>query len=309
MDYRAAMGIERLAASECFGEGVRIAVLDSGVPQRSQSADEGCLPSEPHLDDPDTYGHATAISSILSGGWGITGICPNACVMYYSVLDGSGNGSVESVVDGIWRAIDDEVDIINLSIGFARTDTCPRALARACDAAYDAGIAMICAAGNDGGAVNWPAALDTTISVGSSDKNGLKTSFSSTGEVDFVAPGMDLGVSTIEGRIKNVCGTSFSTAIVTGVAALLVHGMMDPFGNFGGMEAVKDALRGIAQDVDAPGWDRMTGYGLISGKNSDTTVCMEIKRGFFGRIIAKLQGFFGFGGSTDNKEKINGSIV
>lgn len=304
MDYRAAMGIERLAVMANFGLGVRIAVLDSGVPPRNQMLDESCRPSDPARDAPDRYGHATAIGSILSGGWGITGICPKACVLYYSVLDAQGAGSIQSVAEGISRALDDGVDLINLSLGFARTNTCPKALANACRQAYAAGVAVICAAGNDSGPVNWPAALDTTISVGASDQNGIKTSFSSVGEVDFVAPGVDLGVLTTDGRIRTVCGTSFATAIVTGVAALLVPGLRDSAGSFGGVDAVRRALIAHAQDVDAPGWDELTGYGLISGKIADPTVCMNIRLGFFGKILEKLKGLIGL----SNKENRNGRV-
>lgn len=306
--YVSALGLELLAAASDHGAGVRIGVLDSGTPTPF-----ACINGvRYHVRRPlvfDSLGHSTEIASIMVGGSNIGGICTRSDLWYIPVLDEDGSGSIDSVTKGIYKAIECDVDIINLSLGFARTQTCPKKLERACRDAFDAGKAVVCAAGNDGGSVNWPAALETTISVGSSDKNCLKTSFSSFGEVDFVAPGSELYVQTKDGGVKKVFGTSFSAAIVSGVAALLVAGMHRK-DHSPGMKAVMKALRGIAQDVDAPGWDEMTGYGAIGGnggKNVDPMLCMEIKSGFFGRIVSKLQSIFGFG-ESDNKENGNGRV-
>ena len=300
MDYQRIMGVEKLAESSNGGIGTRIAILDSGMPKPSLYG----WPINGRRDDIDRFGHATAISSILFGGWGIKGVCERATPYYYTVLDASGNGSIRSVSDGVLRAIDDDADIINLSLGFARTEKCPRALEKACEEAYTRGKPIICAAGNDGGPVNWPAALKTTISVGSSGKNGLKTAFSSVGEVDFVAPGTNLSVLCTDGRVKTVNGTSFSAALVTGVAALLAARRMFCSHDGSQVEFMRRSLADLAQDVDEPGWDAHTGYGLI-GKNIDSTVCMKIEPGFFGKIISKIQSLVGFG---KTKEKNDGRV-
>lgn len=302
MDYQRIMGVEKLAESCHHGQGVRIAILDSGVPRPSLYGRTGACSKR----DMDEFGHATAVSSILLGGWGIKGLCSRAHADYIKVLDNDGNGNIKSVVKGIRKAIDLGAGIINLSLGFSRTETCPKDLEKACDMAYEAGRTIICAAGNDGGPVNWPAALKTTISVGSAGKNGLKTAFSSVGEVDFVAPGTNLSVLCPDGRIKTVSGTSFSAALVSGVATLLFgdirrNELRDP-----DTEDIREALKRLSSDVAEPGWDKLTGYGLISGRHSDSTVCMKIERGFFDRIIAKIQSLVGFG---KTKEKNDGGRV
>ena len=303
MDYRNLMGVECLAASSCNGRGVTVAVLDSGDPK--PLCFPACMAIGPEGDVDDEFGHATAVASILFGGTGTRGLCEGAYPLYVKVLDNSGNGSVRSVSDGIRCAIDHGADIINLSLGFARTDKCPKALRKACEMAAGAGKTIVCAAGNDGGPVNWPAALDSTICVGSAGENGLKTAFSSVGEVDFVAPGTNLRVIDQRGLIKTVSGTSYSAALVTGVAALLVKkiGSSD-------IDLVRKALRELAQDVDADGWDKMTGYGLISGRRGtfcDSTVCMKIKPSFFDRILHRIQGLLGLAGSTKQGDK-NGRV-
>lgn len=301
MDYRRIMGVEKLAASSNDGAGARIAVIDSGTPKPSLYGLDEHVPDE----EIDRFGHATAVSSVLFGGWGIKGVCEKAEPVYFKALDDSGQGSARSVSKGIYGAIDAGVDVINLSIGFMRTDRCPKELERACEAAFDAGIAVICAAGNDGGPVNWPAALKTTISVGSSGENGLKSDFSSVGEVDFVAPGENLSVLCPDGHVKTSSGTSFSAALVTGVAALLVSGFRVQAHSREDVYALKGGLLSLAGDVDEPGYDPRTGHGLISGKNGDPTVCMKIRPPFFDRIMSKIKSLLGF---FNTKERTDGRV-
>ena len=116
VDYQRMMGVESLAESCRNGHGVKIAILDSGTPSKSLYG----WPFRQGEGKDDKFGHATAIASILFGGWGIRGICEMATPFYYTVLDEKGIGSVRSVSKGIMRAIDDDVDIINLSLGFSR---------------------------------------------------------------------------------------------------------------------------------------------------------------------------------------------
>ena len=308
VDYVEMMGVDRIAAMSGNGGGVRIAVLDSGTPP-SLIKNIKHQSSLPYVAD--AFGHATAVASILLGGEGIRGLCPESDVTFIPVLGEDGSGSVKSVSDGIYKAIDYNVDLINLSLGFFRTGKCPKALEKACEAACESGKTVICAAGNDGGRVCWPAALKTTISVGSSDQNGLKTSFSSVGEVDFVAPGVNLPVFGLSGDVKRVSGTSFSAALVAGVAALLVvqakravNSGNRPRMRPSGIEEVMGALCSIAKDVDEPGWDKMTGYGLIAAESRDPAVCMMPERGFFGRIFDKIKNVFGLNAKGEGNVRI-----
>jgi len=282
-DYREIAGVNGLAAETQNGKGVRIAVLDTGAPEKApEEAKIGC--------PEDKNGHATEISSILFGKGAVVGICGAATPRFFKVLDDRGFGCAEDVARGIKAAIEAGTDIINLSLGFYRSEECPKALKDACDEAYNAGITVVCSSGNDGSRVNWPGALKTTICVGSADKKGLKYGFSSFGEVDFVAPGDKLPVIGLDGSVKYVSGTSFSTAIVSGTAALLFARFKNSAVGTG-PEVIKSALRGVAVDVDAPGWDENTGFGLIFGKTPEKTPQKSIWgtfKGLFGIIFGKL---------------------
>ena len=326
MNYGYFMGVGRLAASSHFGDGIRIAILDSGVPPPGvlRGGWNEALADE-YRDFPDEFGHATEISSILFGGGGIVGMCEYAIPIFIKVLDSKGQGSVDSVVDGIYRAIREDVDIINLSLGFIRTDKCPYKLEKACQEAFDAGKTIICAAGNDSGPVNWPAALQTTIGVGSSREDGLKATFSSVGEVDFVAPGVNLPVIGLSGACKTVNGTSFSSAIVTGLAALTLAEKIerkDAYGRFDRPDssrcAVMKELCKMARDVGSKGWDPDTGHGSIAGKRpSDATVCLSPdgermpESGFFDTIrhgIQNLMSRLGTSGKTKGEKDGRGKV-
>lgn len=283
-----AMGVKSLPN----GDGVRIAILDSGIPVPwiiGQDNNESLL--DKWLESPDENGHATAVSSILFGRGDIQGLCPYSIPKFIAVLDSNGHGSIKSVVDGIYEAIDEDVDLINLSLGFMRTEKCPKDLEIACREACEAGKTIICAAGNDGGPVNWPAALKTTICVGAADKNGQKVAFSSSGEVDFVAPGTNLPVFDLDGHVKTASGTSFAAAIVTGLASLMISRIRSSGKSYFGIEQLRSALRSMAKDVDAPGWDENTGYGLLSGENIDP-VNLKINTSIFGTILERIRTFF-----------------
>lgn len=290
IDYVKIMGVEQLHSEARRGRGVSIAILDSGEPRIE------CLPGylsacsfcEQDSSTSDYFGHATAISSILFGGNGIRGLCEEAIPCYGKVLDRDGAGSVESVVRGIYYAIHSNVDLINLSLGFFRTKNCPKRLQDACQAAYDAGKVIICAAGNDNGAVNWPAALKTTICIGSAVRKGRKSEFSSFGEVDFVVPGENLPVFDKKGRISYVSGTSFATALVSGVSALVIAKFKQENRKIN-TNSVYKALKCMANDIGAPNWDDNTGNGLISGFKGRETAEMLRSDGFFGTIVHRLK--------------------
>lgn len=255
----------------------------------------------------DRFGHATAVASILFGGRGLTGVCEGARAIYVKVLDDNGYGSIRSVADGIRKACDAGADVINLSVGFARTQSCPKDVEKACQKAFESGIPIVCAAGNDSGPVNWPAALPQTISVGAAGMDGLKTSYSSVGtrrgEIDVIAPGELLPVLDIRNRLTTVSGTSFATAAITGLAALLIADLRSRLQSVS-CELVRYKIHSLATDVGAEGWDELTGFGLIGGKYLDRAVGQKIERGFFDKIMKNIQGLLGLG----RKEKQDGRV-
>lgn len=169
----------------------------------------------------DISGHGTSVAGILAAkdnGEGITGINPNLELYSAKVLDEARMAPVSRVVEAIYWAIENDVDIINISFG---TTTDSEELYEAIRAAYDAGILIVAAAGNSG-VVEYPAAYGEVIAVGSVDNMGNRSEGSAVGEaLELVAPG-ELVLST--GAFYGVAvfsGTSMAAPHVAGIASLL----------------------------------------------------------------------------------------
>ena len=284
IDYRTVAGVPKHC--NLYGEGVKIAILDTGIP---------CWHPPGSFSDRfmDKIGHATEISSILFGACEISGICSKATPFYAKVIDDDGFGSVKALVRGIYDALERNCDVINLSLGLSRAKKCPKSLKKACEEAYFAGKTVVCAAGNDGSGVNWPAALESTICVGSIGKDGLKTGFSSFGgEVDFVAPGVDLPVINNKGEMCLASGTSYSAALVSGIATLFVQKARGSGCTVLDAGAIKRDLINNSIDIGEPGWDELTGYGSIAYRHGDTTVNLMQEQGLFGKILSSIRNLF-----------------
>ncbi len=205
---------------------VKIAILDSGVDRISNVdvADSVCLVSEESQITPmfeDMTGHGTAIASIIAGDGedGIRGINPNAEIYSVKVLDKNNTAPVSRIIEGIYWCIDNDIDIINMSFG---TNRYSPALEQAVKAAYNSGILMIGAAGNNAGDVEYPAAFDEVMAVGSVNPEAQISDFSNTGEeLEIAAPGEKIKASGFFCGTIVTHGTSISVPHVVGVASLL----------------------------------------------------------------------------------------
>lgn len=159
----------------------------------------------------------------------ITGVDPYAEIYSIRVLDDDNCSPISRVIEGIYMAIERKVDIINMSFG---VNSYSKALEMAVRDALDAGILVIAAAGNSGSAekagmdstVQYPAAFDGVLAVGSVDKSGEVADSSATGsEIDLVAPGELVRSTGMFGSEIVTSGTSLATPQVTGAAALILE--------------------------------------------------------------------------------------
>ncbi len=258
-------GVRRVNAYNAWsfttGKGVNVAVLDTGVDYTHpdlKAVYKGGFnvieSTKPPLDD---HGHGTHVAGTIAAVKdlkGVVGVAPEVNLYAVKVLDANGSGKYSWIVSGIEWAVNNKMKVINMSLGSRYPSD---AIKLAVEQAYKAGIVIVCAAGNDGGAVNYPAAYPQAIAVSASDSSDKIASFSSRGkEIAFIAPGVSVYSTYKGGGYKTLSGTSMASPHVAGLAALACGlGIEDPL-------SIKQALINAA--VKLPNLkDTEQGYGMI----------------------------------------------
>jgi type VII secretion-associated serine protease mycosin len=249
------------------GSGIVVAVVDTGVdlnhPDLAGRLVHGTDIVNHDGTPQDDVGHGTMVAGIIAADRnnhrGIAGIAPLAKVMPVKVLGKNGVGDDGDIATGITWATDHGANVINLSLGGPLDDDALRA---AVAYAISHNVVVVAAAGNDGAeTVEYPAAYPDVIAVSATGHTGALTSFSSWGSrIDIAAPGLDI-TSTALGTSEKYdveSGTSFSSPIVAGVAAL-VRARYPAYTN----AQVRARLLATARDVGLPGVDRAFGHGLV----------------------------------------------
>ncbi len=207
---------------------VKIAVLDSGIAQHDELDVEERISFIPGLEVDNTLisydesGHGTSVAGVIAAkenGKGIKGIAKNAKLYSLQVLNSYGEAPLSRIVEGIDWAIDNDIDVLNMSFG---SDTNSTILHEAITRAYNAGITMVAAAGNTSGAAQYPARYSEVISVGSVDGEGNISNFSANGnDVDIYAPGEGIISTGIFNGYIGTDGTSVAAPHVTAAAAII----------------------------------------------------------------------------------------
>ena len=207
---------------------VRVAVIDTGISTKAISKEhiaEGKNYVDTNLSTEDTYGHGTAVASVILKEAKNTQIVP----LVSNVFE---NGKIKQVDnDTLAQMIRDAVDIyhcriINLSAGLVLDKESVR---QAVEYAEKKNVLMIASAGNDyaeNGAVRYyPAAYESVLAVGALNQDGTEiAAFSQRGEwVDVYTVGEQVEIKTLSGNTGVGDGTSYSAAKVTGQAVLEIE--------------------------------------------------------------------------------------
>ena len=268
------------------GSGVKIAVLDTGIDYTHEDLDgnyQGGYDFVFNDGDPfddSSSGHGTHVAGIVAAennGIGVVGVAPEASLYAVKVLDGSDHGLASWIIAGIEWAVENDMDIITMSLGSGPEDPELDSLRIACTNASNAGVLLVASAGNTGGSeVTYPARFDSVIAVTATDKNDQIASFSSTGpEVELAAPGVDIN-STIGSMNRytdenywHLSGTSMAAPHVAGTAALIISsGLLQDINGDGIVNNtdVRLKLQNTAKDLGDAGWDPIYGHGLVDAQ-------------------------------------------
>jgi len=286
-------GVKRIGAGFVHedynkGAGVKVAIIDSGVDYTHEDLDANfdlnLLGYDFVNDDDDPMdddGHGTHVAGTVAAednDIGVVGVAPEAELYALKVLDETGRGYVSDVITAIQWATNppetyDSMDIINMSLGGGENLD----LKKACQAAYDAGLLLVAAAGNSGNPpgigdnIIYPAAYDSVIAVAATDQNDKRAKWSSTGpDLELSAPGVAINSTLLGGGYGEGSGTSMASPHVAGTAALVwaVNGWSN--------ETVRTQLKDTAYDLGEVEWDSKYGYGLVDADEAASVEPVDV---------------------------------
>lgn len=276
-------GLKTLKVHEVWtqsrGRGVKVAVLDTGI-SRHEDLEANLkgginFSSSDENDYEDRAGHGTHVAGIIAAvdnQIGVVGVAPATELYAVKVLGDDGSGSFETVARGIEWAIENEMDIISMSLGSNAGS--PR-LHDVIKRAYARNITIVAAAGNDGDEyddddIDYPGKYPEVIAVGSINRYLERSWFSSDGEqLEVAAPGQDIYSTYLDNRYSILSGTSMAAPFVSGVLALLIAKHKNTEDNqtpIDTPERIREHLRRTADDAGEMGKDRFYGYGIVSPK-------------------------------------------
>ena len=251
---------------DTMGEGIKIAVLDSGIPNHVDLKVQGSKSFIKNYSE-DFNGHATHVGGIIAAvannGLGISGIAPEVEDIYGGVLGRDGSGSISSIIRGIDWAVEQGANIINMSLGIPAGVGRVKELEKACNRAVDSGVTVICAAGNEAGGVGQPAIFDSVIAVAAVNSAKDHAWFSNVGSsVDFASAGVDVYSTYLKNGYSKLSGTSMAAPAISGVAALIMSRHLKRGKSILSPDEVRERIRKIAFDIGPEGLDDKFGHGI-----------------------------------------------
>ena len=234
------------------GRGIKVAVIDSGI-NADHPAVGGMVrgyvrvvdeqgryqyDDAPHADQ---FGHGTACAGLIHK------VAPEAELYSVQVLNPAGGGSGGAFAAGLHWAVEQGMQVCNLSLGTTKRDFYA-ALHELADAAYFKNVILVTAA-NNAPQPSFPSMYASVIAVACNDeKDPFRFQYNPTPPVEFGAPGIDIEVAWQGGGYAAMTGNSFASPHMAGIVALILakHPGLTPF-------LVKTILHSTAWNVRQPG--------------------------------------------------------
>ena len=255
------------------GPGKPITVVDTGLDvthEEFAGRPNTILLGPQNLTDSDDDFHGTVVSSVAAApanGLGVLGVYPQAVLRSVDV----GGLAVGNVIAALTEAMRAGPSVINMSFGVPFT----RLLEDTLLTAFRTGSILVASSGNErqeGTAASPPGSLAHVLTVAATDQRNEPADFSTASlGVDLAAPGVDIPGAVprffnSSGYIPALSGTSFSAPIVTGATAWVwtARPTLDNTQIF-------ELMRSTATDVADEGFDRDTGFGVLSIPNALTS--------------------------------------
>lgn len=221
------------------GTGVKVAIIDSGIeanhPDLGGSVKGGVIvrfdeegddktPVVPDHSPTDLFGHGTACAGIIHS------IAPEAEIYSVRVLGKDLTGKAQQFAQGLRWAIENEMDVINLSLSTSKYNFYA-IFHKLADDAYFQNIVLISAV-NNVPSPSYPSLYSSVISVAAHEGHDPFTFYYNPAPpVEFGAPGIDVKVSWLDGGSSTITGNSFAAPHIAGLVALIraKHPELTPF--------------------------------------------------------------------------------
>ena len=270
-------GVNRIDADLVWGtttgDPIKVAIVDTGIdvkhPDLIDNLKGGVSAvgyTSSYNDDNGHGTHVAGIAAAIDNEIGVIGVGPKIDLYAVKVLNRRGSGYLSDVIEGLDWAISNGMQVVNMSLGTASNVLLFQEAVQRVNAA---GIVQVAAAGNNYGAVIYPAAYSEVIAVSATDSSDAIASWSSRGpEIDLAAPGVSI-YSTYKGQTyKTLSGTSMAAPHVAGTAALVLNSAisnydLDGDGIWDPIE-VQNKLQDRATDLGTTGFDNLYGWGLVN---------------------------------------------
>ena len=217
------------------GDGVRVAVLDTGIqtdhPDLEDAYDPECSYATNYSSYEDGHGHGTHVSgTVAAAGNQVIGVAPAASLCVFKVLSDGGGGSLADIVSALdWIHVfnEDAANPIRVSNNSWGTTSDSTSIRNGFAQLASDGVLNVGSAGNSGNPpgngsnCTYPAPYDSVVAVAATDSNDKRARWSSTcPEMELSAPGVSIRSTYNNGGTATMSGTSMASPHVAGTAAL-----------------------------------------------------------------------------------------
>jgi major intracellular serine protease len=259
------------------GKNMVIGIVDSGIDYSHEMLKDKVIcgynfssDNNPSDDIFDYHYHGTAVSALACGSYidyTKYGVAPDAKIVVGKCMNAAGKGTIDGIADAINYCVDNNVDVINCSVGSSSNST---KLENAVRNAVSKGIPVVVACGNEGHGdfgdvreLSYPAGYDDSICVGAIDRDFNVTDFSNSNEfIDFIAPGKEILTAYPNNQYAIVEGTSFSAPLISGCLLLLKEKFIKDFQRFPNEAELYGLLMRYTRELQNVN-KQMQGHGYI----------------------------------------------
>ena len=248
------------------GTNAVVAICDSGVDPTQPDLVGKLLPGynvyAGNTDTSDQFGHGTEVAGAAAAqgnnGIGVAGVAWNALILPVKISDANGSSTYSAIANGFTYAVDHGARVLNISYGGGSSSS---TLQSAADYVWNHNGVIFASAGNNGtSAPVYPAACQNVVAVSATGYDDDFQTWSSYGsDISLSAPGIGIWTTKNDGTYGAVSGTSFSSPVAAGCAALLL-GYNPQLTN----AAVVQLLENNSDDLGTAGYDIYFGYGRVN---------------------------------------------